>query len=424
MVLTTALAGLIVIFLLGSLRPVNMGAIALVMAFALSALSDTSTDELRSGFPVSLLITLVGVTYLFGIAKTNGTVDRLVQLAVSAVRGRKALIPWIVFLVATALASIGAASPAAVAIVAPIGIAFALQNGTSPLMNGLMAVNGAAAGSFSPVGVLGGIVLGAARQHGLEVDPVMLFGTTFGFNVLVAVGTVLIFRRHGVSPPAAEHFEDTSASGSAGLAVATRPRAETRNRTEQAITLAGISAMVVAVTGFGVDTGLAALSASVVLALLFPKTAQASTSSIAWPVVLLVCGIVTYISVLERIGVLDSLGQGVTAVGAPLLAALVLCFIGGLVSAFASTTGILGALVPMSIPFLLSGHIAPTALLAALCVSSSVVDASPFSTNGALIVANVPEEQRAATYKALLLWGFALIIMAPLTSWAFLVVLL
>lgn len=423
MVLTTALSGLIVIFLLGSLRPVNMGAIALVMAFALSAITGTGTGELLDGFPVSLLITLVGVTYLFGIAKNNGTVDRLVHLAVSAVRGRKELIPWVLFLVAAALAAIGAASPAAVAIVAPMGIAFALRNGTSPLLSGLMAVNGAAAGSFSPVGVLGGIVLGAAEQHGLAVDAITLFGTTFGFNVLVAIGTVVVFRRRGGRRPEAEHLEEAVASsGTGGVAVATRSRA--RNRTEQVITLAGISAMIVAVTGFGVDTGIAALSASVVLALLFPKTAQASASSIAWPVVLLVCGIVTYISIVERIGVLDSLGRGVAAVGVPLLAALALCFIGGLVSAFASTTGILGALVPMSVPFLLGGHIAPTALLAALCVSSSVVDASPFSTNGALIVANVPEDQRAATYKALLLWGCALIIAAPLTSWTLLVVLL
>lgn len=423
MVLTTALAGLIVIFLLGSLRPVNMGAIALVAAFLLCSVTGIATSELLDEFPVSLLITLVGVTFLFGIAKANGTIDWLVRMALSAVRGRKQLMPWIVFLTATALAAIGAASPAAVAIVAPIGIAFAVKHRTSPLLNGLMAVNGAAAGSFSPVGVLGTIALGAAAEHGLAIDPLVLFGATFGFNVIVALGTVVVFRNHGVSTP--ENTDDLpDGAGTGGATVATRTRPETRVRVEQVVTLTGILAMVVAVTGFGVDTGVASLSVAVVLALLFGKTAQAAATSIAWPVVLLVCGIVTYISVMEQIGVVDALGQGVTAVGAPLLAALVLCLIGGVVSAFASTTGILGALVPLSAPLLLSGHLDATALLAALCVSSSVVDASPFSTNGALIVANVPEHQRAATYRVLLLWGAALIVVAPLASWMLLVVLL
>ncbi|TDD48176.1 SLC13 family permease [Saccharopolyspora elongata] len=421
MVLTTALAGLIMVFLLGSLRPVNMGAIALVAAFLLCSLNGIATGDVLDEFPVSLLITLVGVTFLFGIAKSNGTIDWLVRLAMSAVRGRKQLMPWIVFLTATALAAIGAASPAAVAIVAPIGIAFAVKHGTSPLLNGLMAVNGAAAGSFSPVGVLGTIALGAAAAHGLTIDPLVLFGATFGFNAIVALGTVVVFRNHGIS--ALEQTDAPPDGAGIGGAVATRTRPETRVRVEQVVTLTGILSMVVAVTGFGVDTGVASLSVAVLLALLFGKTAQSGATSIAWPVVLLVCGIVTYISVMEQLGVVEALGQGVTAVGAPLVAALVLCLIGGVVSAFASTTGILGALVPLSAPLLLSGHIDATALLAALCVSSSVVDASPFSTNGALIVANVPEHQRTATYRVLLLWGAALIIVAPLAGWGMLVVL-
>jgi len=45
-------------------------------------------------------------------------------------------------------------------------------------------------------------------------------------------------------------------------------------------------------------------------------------------------------------------GEEVATVGAPLLAALVICFIGGAVSAFALTTGILGALIPVAVPFL------------------------------------------------------------------------
>ena len=42
---------------------------------------------------------------------------------------------------------------------------------------------------------------------------------------------------------------------------------------------------------------------------------------------------------------LAPLGEGVAGIGAPLFAAILICFIGAVVSAFASTTGILGALI-------------------------------------------------------------------------------
>ena len=105
-------------------------------------------------------------------------------------------------------------------------------------------------------------------------------------------------------------------------------------------------------------------------------------------------------------------------IGTPLLAALVICFIGGAVSAFASTTGILGALIPLAVPFLQQGEIGAVGVIIALCIASSVVDSSPFSTSGALVVANAPEDRRDFVYRKLLHWGMSMIIIAPITAWA------
>ena len=86
-------------------------------------------------------------------------------------------------------------------------------------------------------------------------------------------------------------------------------------------------------------------------------------------------------------GSVDLLGKAAKSVGVPILAALVICVIAGLVSAFASTTGILAALVPLAPPAVASGYIAGWALICALAVCSSIVDVSPFSTVGATLVA-------------------------------------
>ena len=54
---------------------------------------------------------------------------------------------------------------------------------------------------------------------------------------------------------------------------------------------------------------------------------------------LLICGVLTYVGVLEQIGTIDYVGNAVADVGVPLIAALLLCYIGAIVSAFASSVG-------------------------------------------------------------------------------------
>jgi len=84
-----SILALVVMFVVATFLPVNMGALAFVAAFAVGTLSlGMSTDDIIAGFPSDLFLTLVGVTYLFAIAQNNGTVDLLVRAAVRAVAGR------------------------------------------------------------------------------------------------------------------------------------------------------------------------------------------------------------------------------------------------------------------------------------------------------------------------------------------------
>ncbi len=107
------------------------------------------------------------MTYLFAIAKNNGTVDLIVRSAVKAVGGRVALIPWVMFLVTALITAIGAASPAACAIIGPIALGFAGRYRISPLMMGMMVVHGAQAGGFSPISIYGTITNSVMEQAGL-----------------------------------------------------------------------------------------------------------------------------------------------------------------------------------------------------------------------------------------------------------------
>jgi hypothetical protein len=98
------------------------------------------------------------------------------------------------------------------------------------------------------------------------------------------------------------------------------------------------------------------------------------------------------------------------------MAAFVICVIAGLVSAFASTAGILTALVPMAVPLATSGGVAGWALMSAMGVCASIVDASPFSTTGALTVAAAAEEERPRLKSLLMRWGLSMVIVGPVAA--------
>jgi di/tricarboxylate transporter len=404
--------GLVVVFLVGTLRPINLGTLALVMTFLVGTIFvGEAARTMYSGFPVDLFLLLTGVTYLFGIASRNGTVEWTVERAASLVKGRRALIPWIVFIVASLPAMAGALGSAGVALLAPLALRLARRYEIDRRMIGLMVVHGAAAGNFSPLNVLSAIVIQAAGRGGFEISSSALFLGNLAYNVGLAGIIYLVFGRQGRVP------FTTIGTANVEIVDGSPSEAPGRLRVDQVCTLLGLVAVAIAALVFGLNMGFVALTAGAVLHLMFPVSSEGADKQIAWGVVLLVCGIVTYVAALQRYGTVDAVGTGIAGLGTPLVTALLLCVVGAATSAFASSAGILGAMIPLAIPLMTLGSIGPTALVIALAVSATVVDSTPFSTVGALVVANAEPEERSHVYRGLLIWGAAMVVTAPLVAW-------
>ncbi|MFD3338716.1 SLC13 family permease [Streptomyces anthocyanicus] len=445
---------LVVVFVIATTRSVNMGALAFAAAFGVGTLvADLDADGIFAGFPGDLFVVLVGVTYLFAIARANGTTDWLVHAAVRLVRGRVALIPWVMFALTGALTAIGAVSPAAVAIVAPVALSFATRYSISPLLMGTMVVHGAQAGGFSPISIYGSIVNGIVEREKLPGSEIGLFLASLVANLLIAavlfavLGGRKLWARGAVTPEGdgapgkagtgttgsgSDTGTGTSAGtgGTAPTAVAVRSDRETggaegtgvRLTPARVATLVALVALVVAVLGFDLDAGLTAVTLAVVLSTAWPDDSRRAVGEIAWSTVLLICGVLTYVGVLEEMGTITWAGEGVGGIGVPLLAAVLLCYIGAIVSAFASSVGIMGALIPLAVPFLAQGEIGAVGMVAALAVSATVVDVSPFSTNGALVLAAAPDVDRDRFFRQLMVYGGIVVAAVPALAWLVLVV--
>ncbi|MEU0877399.1 SLC13 family permease [Lentzea sp. NPDC005914] len=486
---------LVVVFVIATTRSINMGALAFAAAFGVGTLvADMKADDIFKGFPGSLFVVLVGVTFLFAIARANGTTDWLVHMAIRLVGGRIALMPWVMFAITGLLTAIGAVSPAAVAIVAPIAMGFAAKYKISPLLMGVMVVHGAQAGGFSPISIYGTIVNGIVAKEGLPGNEVVLFLASLVVNLLIAAVVFVVLggmklARQPVEVRALAGAGGNSGDGSAngggdsnvgvsgvggssggigtvgggssgigavgggsvgasssvgsgsGVGVTSSGNQDTVAASgvvdsddsvaaderialtvPRIATLAGLAALVVAALVFDLDVGLAAITVAVLLSVVWPEQSKQAITQITWPTVLLICGILTYVAVLQTMGTIKWAGDSVAGVGAPLIAALLICYIGAIVSAFASSVGIMGALIPLAVPFLLRGDVSAVGLIAALAVSATVVDVSPFSTNGALVLAGAQDVDRDKFFKQLMVYGGIMVAAAPPLVWLALVV--
>jgi Na+/H+ antiporter NhaD/arsenite permease-like protein len=402
--------GLIGMFICATALPINMGALGLAAAFIVGSLFvDMTPVQILSGFPGDLFVTLVGITYLFAIAESNGTVDLLVHYGVKATGKRTAVIPWVMFFVGALLTSIGAVSPGAVAILAPVAMRFAYQHRINPMLMGLMVVHGCQGGGFSPISIYGGITNQVMERAGLETKGATLFLASLAFNLAIAVVISFIFR----SKPGTNSAHATSEMATQADAAKLTP--------QRALTLAALLALAVGALAFNLNVGFVAITAAVALAIAFPAAQKGAVDKAAWSTVLLICGVITYISVLQKAGTIEWIGNGAAHMGSPLLAVLLLCYVAGIVSAFASSVGVLGATIPLAVPLLALGDLNAVGVIAAIAVAATIVDASPFSTNGALVLVNIKPNQREAMFKQLLFYGGVITLFGPLFAWLFLV---
>jgi di/tricarboxylate transporter len=451
-------------FVVATLLPINMGVLAFVGAFLVGTLvAGMPTKDIIAGFPAGLFLTLVGITYLFALAQNNGTIDWLVRLAVQAVRGRIAAIPWIMFGLAAVLTAVGAVSPGAVAIIAPIALGFAARYGISPLLMGLMVVHGAQAGGFSPISIYGGITNGVVAQAGLPLNEIATFLASLGVNFAVSVLLFLVLGGRklltaqvggdatpaGPDTVAIPHVEvatpqmgdqvygDAEAEAlTEELALERRERdpdalveehpaerAALSSRPYQLVTLAGLVLLAVLTLAFELDIGFVAITIGLVLSLLAPNLQKRAMGQVTWPEIILITGVSTYVGVLQAMGTIDFVGNSVAGLASPLTAALLLCFIGAVVSAFASSTAVLGSLIPLAVPFLQAGTgVSAIGFIAAMAVASTIVDVSPFSTNGALVLANAQGVDRDVFFRRLLGYGALVTVVAPVVLWLIFIV--
>ncbi|CAM02320.1 UIT1 family transporter [Saccharopolyspora erythraea NRRL 2338] len=423
MVHALSLLVLAAVFVVATTTPVNMGIVAFLAAFLVGGLSGVGIEAVLGFFPGDVFVLVVGITLLFGVARVNGTIDLVVSASLRLVRGRRWAVVWLMFALAAVLMSLG--SVLAVGMLAPIAMPVAERYRINPLLMGMMLSHGALSAAFSPITVYGAFTTGMVARAGLDVSPLLLFAVPFALNVAFAVVLFLVLGRDllkreddRVGP--VEEAEPAGGGGAATLAPPVAGTAVLRAvpvTPRRVLTLTGMAALLVSGL-LGADVGVTAFVVGSALLLVSPNRHQDSMKDVAWSAVLLVCGMLTYMAVLKENGTLALLGEGAAALGSPLLAALLLCLAVAVLSAFGSSIGTLGIALPLALPLLELGGIGAAGFVVALGFCSTVVDVSPFSTNGIIVLAQARVDDKQRFQRRMLAYGGLVVLVAPVLAWS------
>lgn len=406
-----SLAALALAVVGGIVLRVNVGLLSLALAYLVGVgIGKLRPSEVTSGFPLQLFLILVAVMLLFAQAQVNGTLNKLARHSIRLARGNRGMVPIVFFGLSVAIATMGGGNIAATALIAPIAMAAAGRLGISAFLMTIMVGNGCNAGAFSPIAPTGIVANQLMTQAGLAGMQWRTYWNTFIAQSFVAFsgyfllgGTKLLRNKERVN--LADH-----------LPVEDLKPFDRR----QSITLAVLGALLASVIFFRLDLTVAAFVAAALLSILRTADQEAAIKAVPWSTILLVCGVSTLVSVMEKTGGIDVIVDMLVALSTPTTVTGIVAFVAGLISAYSSTVGVVLPTFLPTVPGLAERLGAdPMAIASSINVGGHLVDVSPLSTIGAICLAAAATEDRQKLFNQVLAWGLSMSVVGALVCWIF-----
>ena len=427
---TPALASIIVlvaIVLFSCFRDINVGILGTAGGLLVGIVfSGMKISEIYKGWPLSLFMILVGVTFMFSAAQVNGTMEKFSAVCVRLAKSNIRLIPFILFFLVTFITTIGPGNIATCALMAPMCMAIAGRIGLSPFCMTLLVVgaaNGAAFSPFAPTGIISnGIIAQWAPQVGIPQEALSGLAWKIHWNSEIAQGVVNFggfFLTGGLAWMG-------KAKGGADFDIDTiAPKPEAFDW-KQKYTLLTMVVLVVGVIAFKLDVGMMSFIIGTTYILFNIADDGEAVKKMPWGVITMVCGMSVLINVMDKAGGLNAMIDMIAVISNGTTINGVVGFIAGLISAYSSSSGVVMPMFLNMVPGLLQAVGTFDAdhairLSSSINIGAHLVDTSPLSTLGALCIANaaVDDKAKGILFRNLLFWGLGMSVVGGFVCYVF-----
>lgn len=405
------LCAIILAIALGYRTKINTGFFGIVFAYIIGTfyLGIKSGDIIKM-WPISIFFVILAISLFYNFAMTNGTLEKLAQHMLYRTRKVPKWLPFAIFIAATILAALGAGFFAVMAFFTPITMLLCRKTGLSPLIGALAVNYGALCGNNFMISPGGVVFIGLMNQAGYEA---VSYGFEFqiflaSFVVPIVVLSLLI-------------LFNTRKKGNADVVEISLPEAF---NAVQKKTLALVVSMIVVVLIFpilhiifpqvgliktldkAIDVGLVAVVFAVLALLMNLGDEKEVIKKVPWGTLIMICGVGMLISVAIKAGTVKLIAGFVTdTIPAPVVP-IVMAAIGGFMSFFSSTMGVVTpALFPLVPNLAEASGIDAAVLFSAIVIGAQATAISPFSSGGSLVLSTVSEEERVDMFGKLIFRG-------------------
>lgn len=378
---------------IGFRMKINTGLVSILFSFAVGHfMLKLNAKAIIAGWPTNLFFMLMGMTFLFGIANVNGTLELISKKVSSMAKGNTRLLPVIFFIMTAVISAPGPGAIVATALMVPIGMALAQEEGISELLMGAMIISGSLAGGLSPLAASGIIANTLAATQGLDTAKTIFLSTLLVSTVMGAV-FYFLFGGHRLNKKEGEVKSESLEFSSV-----------------QTLTLLVILLVIAGILFLKLDIGLTAFSGAAILLLLRVADEKKAIAAVPWSTLLLVSGVALLINVVGIAGGINTLSNFLASIMSERTSSAIMAVTAGLMSAVSSASGVV---MPTLIPTVTSvaghvgGGVTPNSLVSAIVVGAHMVTFSPLSTLGALALASSKDEQnKQRLFGQLLAVGF------------------
>lgn len=381
----------------GYWRNINTGLLAIACAYLLCfTLMNLSINELIAMWPTKLFLIIFAVTFFFGFAIANGTLDQVSTRVVYAARNKPAAIPFALYAMMMVVSGVGPGHYAVFVFLSPLVMTVASRTGMSRLLGAVIVVCGGMATTFDSISLGGRVTQGILEQMGYD----SLTASSYTHQLLldsllvqtcIFVTAYLLLKGYKTR-----------------CLITDTPPAFTTQQHKTMWLVCLILALIIIPNLLGallpgnlilanlmkaVDPTFVSLL-GVVLALLFKigdeKTALAK---VPWSIIILLCGMGMLISVATQAGTITQLSVwlGSNVSNSSVVYATGIC--AGIMSFFSSTLGVvMPTLYPIVPGLSQQTGVSPTILFSVITSCAIMTGFSPFSSGGAMALAGVQED--------------------------------
>ncbi len=405
-VLWMVLVGFIAAVAIGYKFKLNIGVIAMVLAFFIGCFGmQLKASKVVSMWPTSIIFTIIAICFFFRFAGMNGTLDTLTNKMLYLTKGSAAAVPWVILFMGMILGAMGAGN-AVGALLCPIGMVMAKKTKQNPLLIALAYTCGNLSGSDNPFSGYGGNIMKGCIETAGFADEAMNMAVRVWANGVLK--NVLIF--------ALFYFLLKGWKGE-NIKMDAPPKFNKEQKTTFIIIICTVLLVVVpkilvmvaknkftTLLSNSLENQFVLIAGAFLCVVLKLGNERKAISGIPWNTILMIAGVCMLMSVATEAGAAKVMAKFVEN---SIPAGLIGLAMAAIAAAMSFFSGAVSVVTPTLFPFVpaiaAAAGLDPTFLFGCVYIGANSTALSPFSTAGSLAVAAcVDEEQREGLFYKLI----------------------